>query len=41
MISIIEVHYIESLLQIQDEGDRKAMSLWGINERKQEQKDLK
>ena len=40
MISIIEVHYIESLLQIQDEGDRKAMSLWGISERKKEQQDL-
>lgn len=35
MISIIEVHYIESLLQIQDEGDRNSMSLFGVNERKE------
>jgi hypothetical protein len=33
-VSIIETHYLESLLLYQDEFDRHSMSLWGVNERK-------
>ena len=34
VVSIIETHYLESLLLYQDEFDRHSMSLWGVNERK-------
>ena len=29
--SIVDTHYLESMLQIQDEFDRHSTSLWGIN----------